>query len=52
MQLALQTPEETRARTGDLNVGFDEETRTWGTDYQVSWKSGGIRRRLESFLNR
>lgn len=29
LQLALQTPEETRARTGDLNVGFDEETRTW-----------------------
>lgn len=29
LQLALQTSEETRARTGDLNVGFDEETRTW-----------------------
>ena len=29
LQLALQTQEETRARTGDLNVGFDEETRTW-----------------------
>lgn len=29
LQLALQTLEETRARTGDLNVGFDEETRTW-----------------------
>ena len=29
LQLALQTPEETRGRTEDLNVGFDESTRTW-----------------------
>ncbi len=29
LQFALQTPEETRERTEDLNVGFDEETRTW-----------------------
>ncbi|MCM1027390.1 MAG: S8 family serine peptidase [Roseburia sp.] len=29
LQLALQTPEDTRERTEDLNVGFDGETRTW-----------------------
>lgn len=29
LQLALQTSEEVRKRTEDLNVGFDEETRTW-----------------------
>ncbi len=29
LQLALQTPEETRQRTEDLNVGFDDNTRTW-----------------------
>lgn len=29
LQLALQTPEETRVRTEDLNIGFDGRTRTW-----------------------
>ena len=29
LQLALQTPEETRQRTEELNVGFDSERRTW-----------------------
>lgn len=29
LQLALQTSEETRARTEDLNVGFNGEQRTW-----------------------
>lgn len=29
LQLALQTPEETRIRTEELNVGFDGEMRTW-----------------------
>lgn len=29
LQLALQTPEETREQTEDLNVGFDEESGTW-----------------------
>lgn len=29
LQLALQTSEETRARTDELNVGFDTQTRTW-----------------------
>lgn len=29
LQLALQTPEETRIRTEELNVGFDSEMRTW-----------------------
>lgn len=29
LQLALQTPEETRLRTEELNVGFDSEMRTW-----------------------
>lgn len=29
LQLALQTSEETRERTEELNVGFDEERRTW-----------------------
>lgn len=29
LQLALQTPEETRVRTEELNVGFDTETRSW-----------------------
>lgn len=29
LQLALQTPEETRERTGEINVGFDGSTRTW-----------------------
>lgn len=29
LQLALQTPEDVRARTGELNVGFDGNTRTW-----------------------
>lgn len=29
LQLALQTPEETRERTENLNVGFDEATKTW-----------------------
>lgn len=29
LQLALQTSEETRARTDELNVGFDTRTRTW-----------------------
>lgn len=29
LQLALQTPEEVRAQTEELNVGFDEESRSW-----------------------
>lgn len=29
LQLALQTPEETRVRTEELNVGFNTGTRTW-----------------------
>lgn len=29
MQLALQTSEETRERTEELNVGFNDVTRTW-----------------------
>jgi len=29
LQLALQTSEEVREQTGDLNVGFQESTRTW-----------------------
>lgn len=29
LQLALQTPEEVRGRTEDLNVGFDTGARTW-----------------------
>lgn len=29
LQLALQTPEDIRVRTEDLNVGFDGVTRTW-----------------------
>lgn len=29
LQLALQTPEETRERTEELNVGFDEKGQTW-----------------------
>ena len=29
LQLALQTPEETRVRTEDLNIGFDGRTGTW-----------------------
>lgn len=29
LQLALQTSEDTRERTEDLNVGFDRETHTW-----------------------
>lgn len=29
LQLALQTPEETRARTEELNVGFNGESRSW-----------------------
>ena len=29
LQLALQTPEDVRDRTEDLNVGFDGVTRTW-----------------------
>jgi len=29
LQLALQTPEETRVRTEELNIGFDGEARTW-----------------------
>lgn len=29
LQLALQTPEETRERTGELNVGFNSSERTW-----------------------
>ena len=29
LQLALQTPEEIRERTDDLNVGFNGSTRTW-----------------------
>ncbi|MCI8543211.1 MAG: S8 family peptidase [Lachnospiraceae bacterium] len=29
LQLALQTPEETRVRTDELNVGFNAGTRTW-----------------------
>ena len=29
LQLALQTPEETRARTEELNVGFNTDARTW-----------------------
>lgn len=29
LQLALQTPEEVRERTEELNVGFDREMRTW-----------------------
>lgn len=29
LNLALDTDEEERARTGDLNVGFNEQTRSW-----------------------
>ncbi len=29
LQLAIQTPEATRSRTEDLNVGFQQEDRTW-----------------------
>ena len=29
LQLALQTPEEVRERTDELNVGFDGVSRTW-----------------------
>lgn len=29
LQLALETPEEDRERTEDLNVGFDQMSRTW-----------------------
>ncbi len=29
LQLALQTPEEVRERTDDLNIGFDSAARTW-----------------------
>lgn len=29
LQLALQTPEETRRRTEELNIGFDGSGRTW-----------------------
>ncbi|MDE7044942.1 MAG: hypothetical protein K2O97_08000, partial [Acetatifactor sp.] len=29
LQLALQTSEEVRERTEDLNVGFDIASRTW-----------------------
>ena len=29
LQLALQTPEEVREETEDLNIGFDSVTRTW-----------------------
>ncbi len=29
LQLALQTPEETRERTEDLNIGFDTSTQAW-----------------------
>ena len=29
LQLALQTSEETRAKTEDLNVGFDQDQQTW-----------------------
>lgn len=29
LQLALQTPEEIRTRTEELNVGFDTQARTW-----------------------
>lgn len=29
LQLALQTPEETRERTEELNVGFDKSARAW-----------------------
>lgn len=29
LQLALQTPEETRERTENLNVGFDDATKSW-----------------------
>ena len=29
LQLALQTPEDVRARTDELNIGFDTATQTW-----------------------
>ena len=29
LALALETPEEERARTEDLNVGFDQSSQTW-----------------------
>lgn len=29
LNLALETPEEVRARTGNLNIGFNTENRTW-----------------------
>lgn len=29
LRLALETPEEVRQQTEDLNTGFDEETKTW-----------------------
>lgn len=29
LNLALETPEEVRVRTGNLNVGYEAENRTW-----------------------
>ncbi len=44
LNLALSTPEEERMKTGELNVGFDTDTKTW----EIIVKYGGnLRRALE-----
>ena len=43
LQLALQTPEEVRVRTEELNVGFDGGTKTWELIVKYHGSLDGLR---------
>ncbi len=43
LQLALQTPEEVRIRTEELNVGFDGGTKTWELIVKYHGSLDGLR---------
>ena len=46
LNLALSVPEEERKQTGELDVGYDRETRTWELIVKYSGDLAGIVRRL------
>lgn len=44
LQLALQTPEETRERTEELNIGFNTQYRTWELIVKYNGNLDGLER--------
>ena len=42
LNLALSVPEEERKQTGELDVGYDRETRTWELIVKYSGDLAGI----------